>query len=94
MRSQNLTILKGTEMSLSCVQCFLCLVSSAINVSIFHITQMAGYLLDRPLAQNCQAGLLVSTQVADKLMNGVVLRMESCNTSEENSHKKEDTLSP
>ena len=30
--------LKGTEASLSCVQCFLCLVSSSINVSIFHIT--------------------------------------------------------
>ena len=28
--------LKGTEESLSCVQCFLYLVSSSINVSIFH----------------------------------------------------------
>ena len=27
--------LKRTEVSLSCVQCFLCLVSSSINVSIF-----------------------------------------------------------
>ena len=30
--------LKGTEASLSCVQCFLCLVSSSMNVSIFHST--------------------------------------------------------
>ena len=30
--------LKGTEVSLSCVQCFLYLVSSLINVSIFHST--------------------------------------------------------
>ena len=28
--------LKGTEASLSCVQCFLYLVSFSINVSIFH----------------------------------------------------------
>ena len=42
--------LKGTEVSLSYVQCFLYLVSmysvSSVNISIFHI--MAGYLLDRP----------------------------------------------
>ena len=30
--------LKGTEVSLSYVQCFLDLVSSSINVSIFHTT--------------------------------------------------------
>ena len=30
--------LKGTEASLSYVQCFLCLVSSSINVSVFHST--------------------------------------------------------
>ena len=30
--------LKGTEVSLSYVQCFLYLVSSLINVSIFHVT--------------------------------------------------------
>ena len=30
--------LKGTEASLSSVQCFLCLVSSSVSVSIFHIT--------------------------------------------------------
>ena len=29
--------LKGTEASLFYVQCFLCLVSSSVNVSIFHI---------------------------------------------------------
>ena len=33
------TTLKRIEVSLSCVQCFLCLVSSSINVSIFHITR-------------------------------------------------------
>ena len=38
--------LKGTEASLSCVQCFLYLVSSSINVSIFSYC-MAGYFLDR-----------------------------------------------
>ena len=32
------TTLKGTEVLLSCVQCFLYLVSSSINVSIFRIT--------------------------------------------------------
>ena len=30
--------LKGTEVSLSYVQCFFYLVSSSINISIFHIT--------------------------------------------------------
>ena len=40
--------LKGTEASLSYVQCFLYLVSCSINVSIFHI-YMAGYFLDRLL---------------------------------------------
>ena len=30
--------LKGTELSLPYVQCFLCLVPSSVNVSIFHIT--------------------------------------------------------
>ena len=33
-----MTTLKETETSLSCVQCFLYLVSSSINVSIFHVT--------------------------------------------------------
>ena len=33
----NVPTLKGTKASLSCVQWFLCLVSSSINVSIFHI---------------------------------------------------------
>ena len=52
--------LKGTEASLSYVQCFLYLVSSSINVCIFHITWICSsfflsfcmylflYLLDRP----------------------------------------------
>ena len=38
--------LKGTEVSLSYVKCFLYFVSSLINVSIFH-NYMAGYHLDR-----------------------------------------------
>ena len=38
--------LKGTEVSLSYVQCFLYLVSSSINVCFSH--DMAGCLLDRP----------------------------------------------
>ena len=38
--------LKGTEVSLSYVQCFLYLVSSSVNVSNFHISWLAGYFLD------------------------------------------------
>ena len=38
--------LKGTEVSLSYVQCFLCLVSSSINVSIFHITWLDAFCTD------------------------------------------------
>ena len=34
---------KGTEASLSFIQCFLYLVSSSINVSIFHITWLATF---------------------------------------------------
>ena len=37
--------LKGTETSLSSVQCFLCLVSS-VNVSIFHITELDTFCTD------------------------------------------------
>ena len=38
--------LKGTEASLSYVQCFLYLVSSSINVSIFHIPRLDVFLTD------------------------------------------------
>ena len=38
--------LKGTEASLSYIQCFLYLVSSSINVSIFHITWMDTFWTD------------------------------------------------
>ena len=38
--------LKGTEASLSCVQCFLCLVSSPINASIFHITWLDTFWIE------------------------------------------------
>ena len=38
--------LKGTEASLSCVQCFLYLVFSSINVSIFHILCLDTFWLD------------------------------------------------
>ena len=38
--------LKGTEVSLSCVQCFLSLLSSSINVSIFHITWLDTFWTD------------------------------------------------
>ena len=44
--SPNMPTLKGTKVSLSYVPCFLCLVFSSINVSIFHY--MAGCFLDRP----------------------------------------------
>ena len=35
--------LKGTEVSLSYVQCFLYLVSSSVNVSVFHITWLDAF---------------------------------------------------
>ena len=38
--------LKGTEASLSCVQCFLYLVSSSVNVSIFHIAWLDTFWTD------------------------------------------------
>ena len=38
--------LKGTETSLSCVQCFLYLLSSSINVSIFHIKWLGTFWID------------------------------------------------
>ena len=38
--------LKGTEASLSYIQCFLYLVSSSINVSIFHITCLDTFWTD------------------------------------------------
>ena len=37
---------RGTEALLSCVQCFLCLVSSSKNVSIFHITWLDTFWTD------------------------------------------------
>ena len=39
-------VLKGTEASLSCVQCFLYLVSFSVNVSIFCITWLDTYWTD------------------------------------------------
>ena len=45
VRSQG-AYLKGTEMSLSCVQCLLYLVSSSINVSIFHMTWLDTFWAD------------------------------------------------
>ena len=38
--------LKGTEASLSCVQCFMCLLSSSINVSLFHSTLLDTFWTD------------------------------------------------
>ena len=38
--------LKGTEVSLSCVECFLYLGSSSINVSIFHSTWLNTFWID------------------------------------------------
>ena len=38
--------LKGTEASLSCVQCFLYLVSSSVNVTNFHITWLGTFWTD------------------------------------------------
>ena len=44
--SSKMTTLKGTEMSLSYIQWFLYLVSSSINVSIFHITWLDTFWTD------------------------------------------------
>ena len=41
-----LSILQETEVSLSCVQCFLYLVSFSINISIFHITWLSTFWTD------------------------------------------------
>ena len=38
--------LKGTEVSLSCVQCFLHLISSSV-MSLFHMRDVTGYFLER-----------------------------------------------
>ena len=43
MRPQG-THFEGPEESLSCVQCFLYLVSSSINVSIFDVTWLNTYM--------------------------------------------------
>ena len=45
-RGPKLPTLKGTEASLSYVQCFLYLVSSSINVFIFHITWLDTFWRD------------------------------------------------
>ena len=50
--------LKGTEASLSCAQCFLYLVSSTINVSIFHITWLDTLWTDFMSACVCVHGSL------------------------------------
>ena len=42
-----MTTLRGTEASLSYVQCFLCVVYS-FNKCLYFSYYMAGYLLDRP----------------------------------------------
>ena len=47
-----MTTLKGTEASLSYVKCFLYLISSLINVSIFSY-YVAGYYLDRTCIAIC-----------------------------------------
>ena len=44
--SPKVPTLKGTEASLSYVQCFLYFVSSSINVSVFHITWMDTFWRD------------------------------------------------
>ena len=46
MSGPKVPTLKGTEVLLSCVQCFLYLVSSSINVSIFHSTWLDTFWTD------------------------------------------------
>ena len=46
VRGPTVPTLKGTELSLSYVQCFLYLVSSLINVSIFHTTWLDTFWAD------------------------------------------------
>ena len=45
--------LKGTEVSLSYVQCFLYLVSSFINVSIFHSVRLGTFWTDLVHIHTC-----------------------------------------
>ena len=49
--------LNGTEVSLSYIQCFLYLVSSSINVSIFHITWLDTFWTDCVHLENQWKGL-------------------------------------
>ena len=46
--------MKGTEVSLSYVQCFLYLLSSSINVSIFHVTWMDTFGTDLIIHKICK----------------------------------------
>ena len=46
VRSQGVPTLKGAEVSLSYVQCFLYLLSSSINISIFHSTWLDTFWID------------------------------------------------
>ena len=52
-----MSTLKGTEASLSYAKCFLYLVSSSINASIFHSTWLFGHFLDRPYMYCLHIGL-------------------------------------
>ena len=53
--------LKGTEVSLSCVQCFFYLVSSSVHVSIFHIIWLDTFWTDLIYPQNLYVEVLTTS---------------------------------
>ena len=54
--------LKGTEVSLSCVQCFLYLASSSVNLSLFHSTWLDTF--SAGLRHTCTESLILSSERA------------------------------
>ena len=76
--------LKGTEASLSCVQCFLYLVSCSINVSFSYY--MAEYFLDR------QDGILFSPKKKEILSFATWMDLEGSMLSEISHTEKTNTI--
>ena len=69
--------LKATEASLSYVQCFLYLVSSSINVSIFHITGLDIFWTDLLCNLSPQSSIIYNSQdmkTTYLLINGWIIK--------------------
>ena len=71
--------LKGTEMSLSYVQCFLYLVSSSINVSIFHISWLVTFWTDLIICDKLNTQLKLDIVRVDKMANPKHIQLKHCN---------------